>query len=98
MSMAGAATIRPKEIAIVIETGGERRRVEVSQWPFTIGRAEDCDAAIADFRVSRLHARLEEAGGEYFIVDAGSRHGNFLNGTRGQRARIKKPHEITPGG
>src|SRR5262249_32642570 len=95
--MAGAATIRPKEIAVVIETGGERRRIEISKWPFTIGRAEDCDAAIADFRVSRLHARLEEAAGEYFIVDAGSRHGTFLNGTRVQRARIKNHDEITLG-
>lgn len=95
--MAGAATIRPKEIAIVIETAGERRRVEISKWPFTIGRAEDCDAAIADFRVSRLHARLEEAAGECFIVDAGSRHGTFLNGARVERARVKNHDEITLG-
>jgi len=95
--MAGAATIRPKEIAIVIETAGERRRVEISKWPFTIGRAEDCDATISDFRVSRLHARLEEAAGEYFIVDTGSRHGTFLNGARVERAKVKNHDEITLG-
>src|SRR5260370_2124366 len=95
--MAGAATIRPKEIVIIIETAGERRRVVPSKWPFTIGRAEDCDAAITDFRVSRLHARLEEANGEYFIVDAGSRHGTFVNGVRAERTRVKNDDEITLG-
>ena len=95
--MAGAATIRPKEIVIIIETAGERRRVVPSKWPFTIGRAEDCDAAITDFRVSRLHARLEEANGEYFIVDAGSRHGTFVNGVRAERTRVKNNDEITLG-
>jgi phosphoserine phosphatase RsbU/P len=95
--MIGAATIRPKEIVMIIETAGERRRVVVSKWPFTIGRAEDCDAAINDFRVSRLHARLEEANGEYLIVDAGSRHGTFVNGTRAARTRLKNNDEITLG-
>jgi sigma-B regulation protein RsbU (phosphoserine phosphatase) len=95
--MIGAATIRPKEIVMIIETAGERRRVVVSKWPSTIGRAEDCDAAINDFRVSRLHARLEEANGEHFIVDAGSRHGTFVNGTRAERTRLKNNDEITLG-
>src|SRR5260370_13903995 len=95
--MEGSATIRPKEIVIIIETAGERRRVVPSKWPFTIGRAEDCDAAITDFRVSRLHARLEEANGGYFIVDAGSRHGTFVNGVRAERTRVKNNDEITLG-
>lgn len=95
--MSSAATIRPKEIMIVIESGAERRRVAVAKWPFTIGRAEDCDAAIADFRVSRLHARLEKEGDAYFIADAGSRHGTFVNGARAERARLKDKDEITLG-
>ncbi|HEY6308297.1 MAG TPA: SpoIIE family protein phosphatase [Candidatus Angelobacter sp.] len=95
--MASAATIRPKEITIVIENASERRRITVAKWPFTIGRAEDCDAAISDFRVSRLHARLEREGEAYFIADAGSRHGTFVNGERAERARIKDKDEITLG-
>lgn len=95
--MASAATIRPKEVVLVIDTGGQRRRVPVSKWPFTIGRAEDCDAAISDFRVSRLHARVDEAGGEFFISDAGSRHGTFVNGQRAEHTRLKNNDEITLG-
>jgi serine phosphatase RsbU (regulator of sigma subunit)/pSer/pThr/pTyr-binding forkhead associated (FHA) protein len=95
--MASAATIRPKEIVIMVETATERRRIVVAKSPFTIGRAEDCDAAISDFRVSRLHARLEKEGEAYFIVDAGSRHGTFVNGQRAERTRLKDKDEITLG-
>ena len=51
--MSSAATVRPHSLALVIDTGGQRRRVPISTWPFTIGRAEDCDAAISDVRVVR---------------------------------------------
>jgi phosphoserine phosphatase RsbU/P len=95
--MAEASSIRPEEIALIIETASERRRVPVTKWPFAIGRAENCDAAIADFRVSRLHARLEKEGDAYFIADAGSRHGTFVNGERAQRTRVKDKDEITLG-
>jgi serine phosphatase RsbU (regulator of sigma subunit) len=91
------ATIRPRELVLVIDTGGQRRRVPISKWPFTIGRGEDCDAAIADSRVSRLHARMEKSESECFIIDAGSRHGTFVNGQRADRTKLKNNDEITLG-
>src|SRR5262252_2796097 len=94
--LTSAATIRP-DIALLIEAAGHRRKVVVSKSPFTIGRAEDCDATIADFRVSRLHARLLSDNGQHFIVDAGSRHGTYVNGTRVERAHLKNNDEITLG-
>jgi serine phosphatase RsbU (regulator of sigma subunit)/pSer/pThr/pTyr-binding forkhead associated (FHA) protein len=97
--MATVAINRHREIALVIESAGQRRRVIVSKSPFTIGRAEDCDANISDFRVSRLHARLEkdDSDGAYYLSDAGSRHGTFVNGQAAQRSRIKNNDEITLG-
>jgi serine phosphatase RsbU (regulator of sigma subunit)/pSer/pThr/pTyr-binding forkhead associated (FHA) protein len=94
--LTSAVTTQP-EIALLIETAGHRRKVGVSKSPFTIGRAEDCDATIADFRVSRLHARLLSENGQHFILDAGSRHGTFVNGTRIERANLKNNDEITLG-
>ena len=94
--MTSVAIVRP-EVALLIETAGHRRKVVVSKSPFTIGRAEDCDAAIADFRVSRLHARVLSENGQHVIVDAGSRHGTFVNGTRIDRANLKNNDEITLG-
>jgi phosphoserine phosphatase RsbU/P len=97
--MASAPASRAQEIALIIETAGQRRRVVVTKSPFTIGRAEDCDANISDFRVSRLHARLErdDKDGAYYISDAGSRHGTFLNGQAAQRSRVHNNDEITLG-
>lgn len=94
--MTRAATLR-LEIALLIETASQRRKVVVAKSPFTIGRAKDCDAAIDDFRVSRLHARLLSENGQHFIMDAGSLHGTFVNGTRIERATIKNNDEITLG-
>jgi phosphoserine phosphatase RsbU/P len=82
----------------MIEFAGQRRRVPISRTPFAIGRADDCDAIIADFRVSRLHARIVCEGDEYFVEDAQSRHGTFVNGTRcQQRTLLKSGDEITLG-
>src|SRR5579864_5038023 len=97
--MATVPASRSQEIALLIETAGQRRRVTVSKSPFTIGRAEECDATISDFRVSRLHARLEKDGkdGLYYISDAGSRHGTFINGHPAQHSRVRHNDEITLG-
>src|SRR5215467_11524916 len=97
--MAAAPASRAQEIALIIETAGQRRRVVIAKSPFTIGRAEECDANISDFRVSRLHARVERDArdGAYYISDAGSRHGTFVNGQRAERSRIQNNDEITLG-
>ncbi len=95
--MSTATTPTPKEVALVIETPGQRRRVVVSKLPFSIGRAEDCDAVISDFRVSRLHATLIAEGGQHFLLDSESRHGTFVNGIRCQRTQLKDNDEITLG-
>ena len=95
--MAIAATRHPGEAALLVQAGGQQRRIAVSKSPFTIGRAEECDATIADFKVSRQHARLVIESGEYFIVDTESRHGTFVNGSRCQRAKLKNNDEVTFG-
>src|SRR5215472_2401297 len=91
------AEVRPQEAALVVETAGQRRRIVVSRSPFTIGRTDDCDAVISDFRVSRLHARILHENGGYSIVDAGSRHGTFVNGRPAEHTRLKNNDEITLG-
>lgn len=95
--MASVAPIRFRRPTLLIEAAGKRRKIVVSRLPFTIGRAAHCDAAIPDFRVSRLQARLVNEDGEYFIVDAGSRHGTFINGKRRDRARLTNNDQITFG-
>ena len=89
--------LHPGEATLLIQAGGQQRRLAITKSPFTIGRAEECDATIADFKVSRQHAKLVFEGGEYFIVDTESRHGTFVNGSRCTRAKLKHNDEITLG-
>ncbi|HEV7522056.1 MAG TPA: SpoIIE family protein phosphatase [Candidatus Angelobacter sp.] len=95
--MAVAATSHTGEAALLIEVGGQQRRVDVTKSPLTIGRAEECDATIADLKVSRQHAKLVIEAGEYYIVDCESRHGTFVNGLRCDRTKLKNKDEITFG-
>jgi pSer/pThr/pTyr-binding forkhead associated (FHA) protein len=49
-----------------------------------IGRAEGADVALGfDSEVSRLHAEVERAGGEFLVIDDGlSSNGTYVNGDR----------------
>ncbi|HVG89915.1 MAG TPA: SpoIIE family protein phosphatase, partial [Alphaproteobacteria bacterium] len=69
----------------------------ITKSPWTIGRAEECDATIPDLKVSRQQAKVLLEGGDYFIVDSQSRHGTFVNGSRCERAKLKNKDEITFG-
>jgi sigma-B regulation protein RsbU (phosphoserine phosphatase) len=95
--MAMGASARIREASVVISVAGNTRRMKIAKTPFIFGRSEECDAAIPDARVSRIHARIELENGEYFVTDAGSRHGTFVNGLRGERAPLRNNDEIRLG-
>jgi len=69
----------------------------VSKTPFTLGRSDQCDVVISDSRVSRQHAKLIQENADYIIVDAGSRHGTFVNGAREERTTLHHKDTITLG-
>lgn len=62
--------------------------IEVSKVPFTIGRSEDCDYAVASSRVSRAHAEISKAAGAYLLRDLGSTNGTFVNGQKIEQVRL----------
>jgi phosphoserine phosphatase RsbU/P len=95
MSSAGLST--PQQPALLIRVPGQNRRVALRGTEFTIGRSEDCDLILSDSRISRLHARLVEEAGHYFVVDAGSRHGTFVNGSRCTRTRLEHNDQLNFG-
>ncbi|MBZ5570143.1 MAG: SpoIIE family protein phosphatase [Acidobacteriia bacterium] len=65
--------------------GTEQRRIAIDHTPFTIGRKTDRDLPIPDSRVSREHASIIAEGGNYYIVDLGSRTGVYVNRMRRER-------------
>lgn len=59
--------------------------------PYEIGRARHNDIALNEPSISKLHARIDYQGGRFFIEDAGSMHGVYVNATKVRRV------ELTPG-
>jgi pSer/pThr/pTyr-binding forkhead associated (FHA) protein len=69
--------------------------------PLSIGRSEQTEVAISwDAQVSRLHAQLECAAGEWLVIDDGlSSNGTFVNGQRiSGRRRLADADVIRVGG
>ncbi len=79
---------------LVFVNGAEQRVIALDHAPFTIGRKPDKDIVLVDARVSRDHASIEADGGNYFVVDAGSKQGTFLNGERIDRHKLKANDRI----
>src|SRR5258708_12693811 len=94
--METAKQSRSEEVAIELQIAGDRRRIAINTNPFTIGRSDTCDATISDWRISRLHAQIVLEAGGYFLVDAGSKHGTFLNGARVERQKLKNGDAFPP--
>lgn len=70
--------LRPA-VLTVVEGEGAPIRVDINQSPFTIGRASECDLTLGEAGLSRLHARIERAYGQYTLEDMGSTNGTFVN-------------------
>jgi signal transduction histidine kinase len=59
--------------------------------PYVLGRARHNDIALNEPSISKLHARIDYQEGRFFIEDAGSLHGVYVNAAKVRRA------ELTPG-
>lgn len=78
----GLAQVILKEAWIQVEAGFRAgRQMILSKPEFTIGRAESCDIGLfGDAAVERLHARILLQNNQYYLSDAGTPAGTFLNG------------------
>ncbi len=75
---------------VVIEPGGVRRELAITQTPFRIGRQAGNELTLRDSRISRQQAQIVTVNGTFFLEDMGSRHGTFVNGQKILR------HELIP--
>ena len=60
--------------------GGPPRQIELSKFPFTIGRDECTDFRVDSLRVSREHATIVQEEGALVLKDLGSTNGTAVNG------------------
>ncbi len=54
----------------------------------SVGRSTECDVALRDPAVSRIHAFIEMDGAWPVVRDRGSTNGTFVNGKRVERLRL----------
>lgn len=59
-----------------------------------LGRQPDVDLRLDAREVSRRHARITQAGKQYYLEDLGSSNGTWLNGNR---LVAYKPHPLQNG-
>jgi hypothetical protein len=90
----GLAQVLLKVAWVRVEAGFRRGRELILAKPeVTIGRAESCDIGLfGDPGVEKLHARISQRGGEYYLADADSPGGTFVNGQR-----VDGPVRLRPG-
>lgn len=54
----------------------------LAQLPVTIGRSPDAGIHLEDYSASHYHCRIAQIDGQLVVLDLGSVHGTFVNGTR----------------
>ena len=74
------ATSRIARLWLLDLTGEHVERVyELSDEQAIIGRREDCAVCLHGNTISRRHAQVRHADGQYFLSDLGSTNGTMLN-------------------
>lgn len=68
------------------QANGRWKTFELKAGDTSIGRAENCDIRLKNIAVSRYHAGVRNANGQYYVFDNGSTNGVFVNGSRIQKS------------
>lgn len=85
---AAGGALQPKATLIVQNGPWRNRRLTVEGDNVLLGRGSQCQICFPDKFVSRRHARLRYAQGQWFIQDQGSSGGTFVNGARVNATRL----------
>ena len=89
----------PPGTARLLVTAGPGKGAELAlaQGTATLGRGADNTLVVPDISVSRRHARLEERGADWMVVDEGSGNGTRVNGSPVREQRLRDGDEIAVG-
>lgn len=68
--------------------------IDVVKDQSVVGRDPTCEVVVSDGSVSRKHARLEQRGGIWWVVDQGSANGTYLNSLRVAEQALRNGQEL----
>ncbi len=77
---------KPHSPTLVLQSGKNIYRFSTPE--VVIGRAPDCDCVLDDNTVSARHSLIVYKHGQWWLRDAGSTNGTFLNDTRLEEAAV----------
>ncbi len=63
-----------------------------------IGRGLECQIVLSDAQCSRVHASIQHKDGAWWIADADSRNGTFVNDQKIDEAQLADAHRVEVGG
>ena len=98
-SIASESETRPSPRWLRLHGTAENEDVRLALSPGThhLGSGRDCDLRLERDGVSRRHAVLVAEPGRLRLIDAGSKNGTFVNGTRVRRAEVRPGDLVTFG-
>jgi len=73
---------------------GTKQEFPLGDLPLTVGRDEDADIRVDEPLVSRAHARIEQRGGAYFVLDLGSTNLTKVNGQPVRERELRDGDEL----
>lgn len=74
-------TVMQGGLMLLYKGDGKERDLRPQKYPYVIGKKEGSADGILHARtVSRIHARIYEEGGGYYLEDANSTNGTYVNG------------------
>ncbi len=86
------------QVALVVRGGPSSGTYFVLEKEVTkVGRHPDSDIFLDDITVSRRHAEFLVKKGDYFVVDAGSLNGTYVNKQRIEQAKLATGDEVQIG-
>lgn len=86
---------RKKEHVLISQNPGRWNHIQLTQYPYTVGRTPDSCNMILDFpEISRLHGEFQKREDEIWLMDLNSSNGTYVNEIR---LEANTPVPIRPG-
>lgn len=79
---AGPAARQGQPATLTVHVAGSEYTAHPGDGAVTIGRELPAQIRVAEPGISRMHVRLEPAGGHWLLTDTGSRNGSYVEGRR----------------